>query len=546
MDPKKIQGFNFGDILDVAGDALPGDHPAYIHEDNVMGWGEATQRSNNIARALQARGAQADDKVAFLMRNCMAYSDMLAACFKARLVHVNVNYRYKAEELHYIFDNSDAMVIVFERAYATEIDQLKDRLPKVKTWIEVGEGKPELDFAESLEALAGEGDGARLEIKRDPQDLLFLYTGGTTGMPKGVMWPHATLNAIQRRGAASLGVPVPMTLDEMAIMYRENPPPNRTLPACPMMHGTGLFSAIGAMAAGGAVITMTGGKGFDAEHLWGMVDKHKPTAMAIVGDAFAKPMVAVLDANPGKYDTSSVLRITSSGVMWSYEVKRGLIKHLPQVTLQDGFSASEGIGFGSSIMTKDEEAQTAKFAIGERCRVFTERGEEVQPGSGVPGYVALGEPNPLGYYKDPEKTASTFKMINGERYSVPGDWCLVEADGSLTLLGRGSVCINTGGEKVYPEEVEEVLKTHDDVHDVLVVGVPDEKWGQAIVAVVDPEPGVDLDHSALREHVRVNLADYKVPKQIVPFRHLRAPNGKADYKGARNEAMRVLQIDTTP
>jgi fatty-acyl-CoA synthase len=231
---------------------------------------------------------------------------------------------------------------------------------------------------------------------------------------------------------------------------------------------------------------------------------------------------------------SSVAVVVSSGVMWSLEVKRGLLEHMPQAMLSDAFSSSEALGMGSSIMTRTGEVQTATFTIGERCRVFDETDQPVEPGSGVRGVVALGPPNPVGYYKDEEKTARTFRVIDGVRYSMPGDWCIVEADGTLTLLGRGNACINTAGEKVFPEEVEEALKTHPSIEDALVVGLPDEKWGQAVTAVIDLAPGQSLDEAALKAHVRRTLAGYKTPKRIfVADRPLRASNGKADYGAAR-------------
>ena len=234
-------------------------------------------------------------------------------------------------------------------------------------------------------------------------------------------------------------------------------------------------------------------------------------------------------------------RVTSSGVMWSLEVKRTLLKHMPQAILGDAFSSSEALGLGTSLMTAAGEIQTAKFALGDRARVFDENDQPVLPGSGVKGVVAVGPPGPVGYYKDPEKTARTFRMINGVRYSIPGDWCLVEPDGSLTLLGRGSACINTAGEKVFPEEVEEALKTHPSVADALVVGLPDPKWGQSVTGVVHLHPGHTLDEGALVHHVRQHLAPYKSPKRIVTGEvNLRAPNGKADYKSATDFAKAVL------
>jgi len=520
---------NFGDILDAIMEAVPGDAPALVHGDRVITWAETDRRSNNLARALLARGIEYGDKVAFYLHNCPEYTETLAACFKGRLAHVNVNFRYQEEELHYIFDNSDATVVVYGSEFAEQITALKPQLDKVKVFVEVASGAPVRNEALSYEDLVAEGDGSPLGIERSPDDLLFLYTGGTTGMPKGVMWPHGTLRSIQIQALKLLG-PVPETIDEVVAALKETPTDSCHIPVCPLMHGTGLFTTIPVMCSGGTVVTLDNDKGFDPHALWAAVDRYKVTGMAIVGDAFAKPMLRALEETPGAYDLSSLQSMTSSGVMFSLEVKQGLLKHIPQVILADSFGASEAVGFGTSLMAAGVDVSTAKFSIGETCKVFTEDGREVVPGSGEPGFIAQGGHIPLGYYKDQEKTDSVYKVINGHRYSIPGDWCTVEEDGTITLLGRGSVCINSGGEKIYPEEIEEILKEHDAVHDALVVGVPDEKWGQAVIAVVEcpkEEPGAD----ALRDHVRGHLAAYKVPKQVLFKGDLeRAPNGKADYK----------------
>jgi fatty-acyl-CoA synthase len=294
------------------------------------------------------------------------------------------------------------------------------------------------------------------------------------------------------------------------------------------------------MMAGGCVITLTH-HSLNAHELWKATQDHKAMTLVIVGDAFAKPMLAALEEQPGRYDTSSIVNIVSSGVMWSREVKQGLLRHISQAILVDSFGSSEAVGFGTSMMTKDGEVATAKFTISDRVKVFDAEDRPVAPGSGVPGIVAMPQPIPLGYYKDEKKTAETFKTIGGVRYSMPGDWCVVEADGTLTLLGRGSACINTAGEKVYPEEVEETLKLHPGVEDALVVGVPDDKWGQSITAVVVTVG--EFDEEGIRLYVRERLAGYKTPKRVliagVP---LRAPNGKADYKSALDFAKQELGI----
>ena len=533
--------WNFGDILDAIEPVLPPDAPALIHGERVVSWGELSRRSNNLARALIARGAQPGDKIAFYMRNRPEYMETLAAAFKARLVHVNVNYRYTADEVFYIFDNSDAQTVVYGSEFRDIITQIQPRLTQAKTFVEITADGETADFAIDYESLAGVGDGAALDIDRGGDDLFFIYTGGTTGMPKGVMWTHHDMREITLQAARKLG-PVPESPAELAAALKITGPGAKLLPTPPLMHGTGLLTAMGAMLAGGCVITLES-PSFDAVEMLRAIDRAQPQTLVIVGDSFAKPILNALDAEPGKYDVSSIAGIVSSGVMWSLEVKRGMLEHMPQAMLNDGFSSSEAIGMGASVMTKAGEVQTAKFMVGDRCRVFDENDQPVEPGSGRSGIVALGPPNPLGYYKDEEKTAKTFRTIGGVRYSIPGDWCVVEADGSLTLLGRGSACINTAGEKVFPEEVEEALKTHPSVEDALVVGLPDEKWGQSVTAVIRLAPDQALDEEGLRRHVRERLAGYKTPKRVLAGEiSLRAPNGKANYKAASDYARERLGL----
>ena len=533
--------WNFGDILDAIETVLPPDAPAYVHGERRITWGETSKRTNNLARALIARGARPKDKVAFYMRNRPEYCETLAASFKARLTHVNVNYRYKPDEVFYIFDNSDAQTVVYGAEFRDIIAEIRPRLTKVETFVEVTDGGAAADFAVDFETLAMSGDGAPLEIERSPQDEFFIYTGGTTGMPKGVIWAHDDLRETSLIALRKLG-PVPENLEQVVAAIRLAGPGNRLLPACPLMHGTGLLMAMSAMMGGGCVITLAH-PSLNAHELWEATQRNKAMTLVIVGDAFAKPMLAALDEAPGRYDTSSIVNIVSSGVMWSREVKKALLAHMPQAIMVDSFGSSEAVGFGTSMMTAAGEVQTAKFQVSDRCTVFDEQGRPVEPGSGVPGIIAMPQPIPLGYYKDAKKTAETFKTIDGVRYSMPGDWCVVEKDGTLTLLGRGSVCINTAGEKVYPEEVEETLKRHAAIEDALVVGVPDAKWGQAVTAVVTLAPQEDFNEADVKAHVQQRLAGYKAPKHVliagVP---LRAPNGKADYKAALDFAKRELGI----
>lgn len=547
--------WNFGDIYDAIGRVSEGEHPALIHagengaEGTVISWPEFSARTNRLARYLQNQGLEPGAKVAHYMRNCPAYVEAMVASFKGRFVHVNVNYRYLDDELHYIMDNSDAEAVVYAAEFRPHVEALAARLPKVKCWLEVapeGQLVPEHDVFTNYGDAVSSGDASDLTIERSGQDLLFIYTGGTTGMPKGVMWEHEAIWNAGGGGASLLapGGSLPDSADVHAQRVAAAPSRPRLLAACPLMHGTAMLSAINALNQGGCIVT-TPETSLAPEALWNTVARYQVNNMAIVGDAFAKPLLKELNEHPGAYDISSMQGIVSSGVMWSPEVKQGLLEHNDNMVLVDSFGASEAIGFGASRTTKDERnARTAKFRIGEHCKVFTEDHREVVPGSGEPGFIARAGAIPVGYYKDPEKTAKTFPTINGVRYSVPGDWCTVETDGTLTLLGRGSVCINSGGEKIYPEEIEEVLKQHPSVEDALVVGVPDERWGQAVTGVVHLADGSMLQEEALRSHVKTHLAAYKAPKRIletgVP---LRAANGKADYKGATEFAVATLSAN---
>jgi fatty-acyl-CoA synthase len=540
--------WNYGDIIDGIEAVLPAEAPALIHGDRSITWSQFSRRSNNLARALIERGARRDDKVAIYMRNGSEYIEAVAACFKARLVPVNVNFRYLDDELWYILDNSDSSVLIFGEEFAHRVEGLRERLPALRHFIQVGRGSGNSapDFADAYDDVVATGGGAPLGIERSGDDLLFVYTGGTTGMPKAVMWRAEDLWGALGSGAklpANRGR-APDSLEEHVENVRKYGARMRQIPACPLMHGTGLLGTINTFSGGGCVVTLTGER-FDAEELWDAVERHAADSMVIVGDAFAKPMLNALESNSGRWDLRSLRVIISSGVIWSREVKQMLLEHHPDMSLVDTFGSSEAVGFGTSITTAAGETRTARFQIGEKCKVFTEDHREVQPGSGERGFIARCGPIPLGYYKDPVKSAETFPSIAGVRYSIPGDWCTVEEDGTLTLLGRGSACINTAGEKVFPEEVEESLKKHPDVDDALVVGLSDPRWGQAVTGLVQLRPGGRPDEEALRRHVRGELAGYKTPKRILAVEKMfRGPNGKADYRGATEYAGRELGVAT--
>jgi fatty-acyl-CoA synthase len=378
---------------------------------------------------------------------------------------------------------------------------------------------------------------------RSPDDLLLLYTGGTTGMPKGVMWRQDDLfNVIGAGGNTVLMVPPAQNVDEIVSRLDPANPGRVLMSACPLMHGTGQFSSLISLNMGGSVITLPS-RHLDIDEMLSTIERRRANSLIIVGQAFAGPLLEHLESNPNRYDLSSLIMISSSGVMWSKENKQGLLRHIPQVVLFDSFGSSEAVGMGGSVSVAGAEVETAKFMLGPSVGVFTEDGRRVAPGSGERGLVAVGGFIPIGYYKDPVKSAQTFREFEGQRWSVPGDWAEVNDDGTLVLLGRGSVCINTGGEKVFPEEVEETLKKHPSVRDAVAVGIPDPRFGETICAVVEPAPGSTPDLATLADHVKSHLASYKAPRNLVIVDTIgRAPNGKVDYKRLKAVAFERLGV----
>jgi fatty-acyl-CoA synthase len=521
------------------------DQPAVLQGDRALSWAEFDAHADALAAHIIAAGLRQNSKVGVYLHNCAEYLVANYAAFKAGMAPFNVNYRYTADELLYLFDNADAEAIVFHANFAERVDEIRGRLPQVKCWIAVEEpGFSAPSWAERYDSVVSSVPPTRPTVApwgRSNDDLLILYTGGTTGLPKGVMWRQEDqIGVTGFGGSLLLGVP-PLARPEEAAERIAHFPRRIGLVACPLMHGTGLFSALMTLLAGGAVVLLPG-RHFDAEQLWDEVARHRVTSIAIVGLPFAQPLLEALERHPGRWDLSCVTSIGSSGAMWSQENKRALLRFMPQAMLTDAFSSSEAVGMGLSVSTAAGESQTAAFIAGPECAVFTEDHRRVQPGSGERGLVAVGGHLPLGYYGDEEKTKRTFPVIEGKRWSIPGDWATVEADGSLRLLGRGSHCINTGGEKVFPEEVEEALKRHPAVRDAAVIGAPDPRFGERICAVVElqadvPEPSL----SELAAHVRGHLADYKTPRALVIVDSLRrAPNGKLDYKAVKTRALEML------
>jgi fatty-acyl-CoA synthase len=534
---------HYATLWESLADAI-GDREAIACGDRRRTWSEYDDRAARLSSAFADAGLRVGSKVGLYLYNGNEYLETQFAAFKSRAVPININYRYLDDELLYLIENSDSEALVFHTSLGERVERVMKRAPGVKLWIEVDDGGASVPGAVSYETVvAGHEPAAR--IRRSESDVYMLYTGGTTGMPKGVMYDMGSMvQGFIALGFPVLGLGIP-GVDEIPAIARglwEEGRAAVSVPACPLMHGTGIW--LGAMmphCAGAKVVTLEG-RSFDAHALWRTAQREAASQLVIVGDAFAKPMLRALEeARSGgrDYDLSSLRFVISSGVMWTSEAKQALLDW-HDLVLIDAMGSSEG-SMGTQVTTRGNVGQTARFQMNPTTKVFTEDDREVEPGSGEAGLVAAGGLVPLGYYKDEAKSRATFRTIDGVRYSFPGDWALLEADGSLTLLGRGSNCINTAGEKVYPEEVEEAVKQHADVLDCLVVGVSDEKFGQRVTGVASLRRGSGTDARALREFARTKLAAYKVPKDIVVVEHVRrAPNGKADYPWARKTVEEAL------
>ena len=527
--------WNYADVWETVAGELP-NATALVHGPRRITWADMDRRADGIARTLLDAGLGRQDKVAHYLTNCPEYLESTFGIMKVGMVPVNTNYRYGDDELRYLWDNSDAAAIIFHGSFLDRLDGLRPRLHKVRLYIWVDDSTaPCPDWAIGYEQAAS-ASSCRVTAPwgRSGDDLYVLYTGGTTGVPKGVMWRQDDLFCRLNAGNV-VKLPEDGGLDGVRKTVQGPGPVH--LPACPLMHGTGGFSSMGMLCLGGSVVTLESPR-FDPVELLDTIDREKVNTVAIVGDAFARPILDALDSEPRRWHLSTMLGLLSSGVMWSEETKRGLLRHKPTLILVDAFSSSEAIGLGASVSSGTEAGPTAKFSLGPDVRVLDpETLTDVVPGSGQSGLLALGGRNPMGYYKDEMKSDSTFKVVDGVRMSIPGDHATVDQDGSIRLLGRGSVCINTGGEKVFPEEVEEVLKLHPLVRDAVVVGIPHDRFGQAITGVVELEPDAQVDESELIDHTKSHLAGYKAPRRVRFVDSIeRSPSGKVDYGRHTKEA----------
>jgi acyl-CoA synthetase (AMP-forming)/AMP-acid ligase II len=532
---------NIADLAEHAIDAVP-DRVALICADEQITYGQLEEKANRLAHYLIDQGVKKDDKVGLYCRNRIEIVIAMLGIVKAGAILVNVNFRYVEGELKYLFENSDMVALVHERRYADRVANVLPETPNVKTTLVVEDGSDVtdeafqryggVDFYSALEQGSPERDFG----ERSADEIYLLYTGGTTGFPKGVMWRHEDIYRVLFGGTDFATGEFVKDEYDLAKAAAANPPMIR-YPIPPMIHGATQSATWMSIFSGQTTVLAPE---FNADEVWRAIHGHKVNLLFFTGDAMARPLLDALQAAHDKgedYDLSSLFLLASTAALFSTSIKENLLELLPNRVITDSIGSSEtGFG-GTSIVAKGEHHMGGpRVTIDHRTVVLDEHGNEVKPGSGVRGVIAKKGNIPVGYYKDEKKTAETFKTFNGVRYAIPGDYAEVEEDGSVTMLGRGSVSINSGGEKIYPEEVEAALKGHPDVFDALVVGVPDPRFGQHVAAVVQPREGAHPTLAELDAFVRSEIAGYKVPRSLWFVDEVkRSPAGKPDYRWAKDQ-----------
>jgi acyl-CoA synthetase (AMP-forming)/AMP-acid ligase II len=535
------KAFNLADMFEMVADKVP-ERDALVCGDQRATFAQLDQRANKLAHYLAARGVGPGDHVGLYMYNCNEYLEGMMACFKLRAVPVNVNYRYVQDELLYIFDNADMVACIHHREFTPHIAEVRSSAPDLKTFVAVEDGSTELlstiDSVEYEAAMADQSD-ARDFGERSDDDIFLLYTGGTTGMPKGVMWPHKNLFYAALGGGGWFHPDGPVTAPEQ-IASRIGDFPIVGMALAPLMHGACWWYACIQLLAGNTLV-LSPYRSLDGAQVWEIVANEKVNALSIVGDAMAIPLLDALKANPDKWDLSSIFSIGSGGAVFSDSKQEEFKQAFPNVFIMNSFGSSESgnMGFDSGEK-KSEEKGLGNVAQSDFMDVITDvEGEphrHVQ--AGELGIFARSGYIPVGYYNDPEKTAKTFVEVDGKTWLLTGDEARLEEDGSITVYGRGSNCINSGGEKIFPEEVEQALKSHPEVFDCLVVDTPDERFGSKVTAVIATRSGGTVSLDELQEEARKHIAGYKVPRalHIVP-EVPRAPSGKPAYPKAKELAL---------
>lgn len=529
--------FNIADLFEMVADTIP-EREALICGDKRATFAQLEERSNRLAHYLQGQGVSAGDHVGLYMYNCNEYLEGMLACFKIRAVPVNVNYRYVDEELLYIFDNADLGALIHHREFSPHIAKVREAAPGLKVFVSVEDGSSAnykaIGSVEYEEAL-GHSSPKRNFGERSDDDLFILYTGGTTGMPKGVMWPHKAVFFAAMGGGGHFHKDGPCKVPEDIIVRAKEGYGLAGMALAPLMHGASWWYACIQLLAGNKLV-LNPHRSFDGEKVWEIVAKEKVNAVQIVGDAMAIPLLDALKANPGRWDLSAVFNIGSGGAVFSDTKQEEFKKFFPNVFITNAFGSSESGQMGMDSGQKKTAAGLGNVTRSEFMDVIIDvEGQprrHAQPGE--VGIFARSGHIPVGYYNDPEKTAKTFVKVDGKTWLLTGDAAKLEEDGSITVFGRGSNCINSGGEKIFPEEVEQALKAHPDIYDALVVATPHERWGSQVTAVISTRDGKRLTLADVQEKARKHIAGYKVPRELHIAPEIgRQPNGKPDYKWAK-------------
>ena len=524
--------FNLADLFEAAVDAYP-EREYLVADGKRRTYAEMEARGNQLAHYLASRGIGAGDHVGIYAYNSVEWVETAWAVFKLRAIWININYRYVEDELRYLLKNADLKALVYQREFSPLVTALLPELADLQHLLVIEDGSaaaPAPGAVPYEDALSGQSE-ERDFGPRSGDDLYILYTGGTTGMPKGVVWRHK--DVFYALGGGTDPTTNERVTDPSVMVQKGAAGPMVHLPVAPLMHGATQWCVMGQSFVGSKIVLMAK---FDPGDVWRLVGEEKVNSVMITGDAMGKPLVERLDELDADYDLSSLLAVVSSAALFSAPVKDQFFEHLPHIVITDAIGSSEGGNNGMTVVTAGHTAMKSGptvHLLGETV-VFDENLELVEPGSGVIGKIARSGDIPVGYYNDPRKTSEVFIEVRGTRFVMPGDYATVEVDGSITLLGRGSIVINSGGEKIFPEEVESSVRSHPDIMDAIVCGAPDERWGQTVAAIVQPRAGHEAPSlESLQEHCRASIAGYKVPRRLhVVDAVERSPSGKPDYTWA--------------
>lgn len=523
--------FNLADIFEVVTQAVP-DRIAFGCGEQKLTFSQLNERANQLGNALRARGVGRGDNVGIQLYNCAEYLETFFACAKIGAIPVNVNYRYVADELQSLFNSLHLRCLVYGADFDEAVLDVVPQVPTMRLALRVGtprEGLPKA-FVPYEQVLA-EGGKDLVDADRSDDDIFMLCTGGTTGLPKGVMWPHKALFMGALGGGGFYFRRPPIETPEELLQLVPNAPPLAYLAAAPLMHGAAMWATLISLFSGHPVY-MSDRKNFDPVYMLDLIEHHKINVMAVVGDAMALPIIQTLEENAGRWPLKSLMIFGNGGAVFSRHLQERLLKQVPHLMLNNGMASSESGVLGSGEKTPNGEGfmriapRPDLSVVSEDLRILTRPGDE--------GILSRRGHTPLGYYGDPKKTAETFVVIDGSRWVLTGDRARIDVSGEYLVLGRGSQCINTGGEKVYPEEVEEAARRYKAVQDVVVIGLADERWGSKVAAVVQVQPGQTFDLQEFEKICRANLSGYKVPRVVYLASEVkRSPAGKADYRWAK-------------